>query len=322
MKKALSIILSAGVALLMIGCDSSSIKSKTNSSKKTTTITEKAEESTKKKDAKVENKETAAEYDSKSVEYTIADEVIVSNEQCTVTLVSGKDKKSGGAEFKFLLENKTSSKTLMFSIDDVAINGWMITALFAQEVSAEKKANETLSFNKSNFEDAGITSVDKLEFKLRIYDSNDWSAESVVDETFVVYPTGLSESQISIPDRWKGSNEKVIVDNDEVTFIVLGTYTDSIWGYSVAVYLENKTDKNLMFTWDESSINGFMVDAYWATTVSPGNRKIDSVQFSNSKIEENGIKEVNDIEFKLRIYDSDNWSADDVVKETFKYSVG
>ena len=245
MKKALSIILSAGVALLMIGCDSSSIKSKTNSSKKTTTITEKAEESTKKKDAKVENKETAAEYDSKSVEYTIADEVIVSNEQCTVTLVSGKDKKSGGAEFKFLLENKTSSKTLMFSIDDVAINGWMITALFAQEVSAEKKANETLSFNKSNFEDAGITSVDKLEFKLRIYDSNDWSAESVVDETFVVYPTGLSESQISIPDRWKGSNEKVIVDNDEVTFIVLGTYTDSIWGYSVAVYLENKTDKNL-----------------------------------------------------------------------------
>ena len=65
-----------------------------------------------------------------------------------------------------------------------------------------------------------------------------------------------------------------------------------------------------------------MVDAYWATTVSPGNRKIDSVQFSNSKIEENGIKEVNDIEFKLRIYDSDNWSADDVVKETFKYSVG
>lgn len=322
MKRALSIILSTSIALLMIGCDGSSIKSKTNSSTKTSKKTEKVEESTKKKETKKETEDTAAEYDSKSVEYTIADEVIVSNDQCTVTLVSGQNQKSGGADFKFLLENKTSDKTLMFSIDDVAINGWMITSIFAQQVAPGKKANETLSFYKSNFEDAGITSVDKLEFKLHVYDSDDWMADSVVEETFVVYPTGLSDSQITIPDRWTGSNEKVIVDNDKITFIILGTYTDKIWGYSVAVYLENKTDKNLMFTWEDSSINGFMIDAFWATTVTPGNRKIDSISFSDSKLEENGIKEVKDIEFGLKIYDTKDFSADNIVRETFKYSVG
>ena len=304
----------------MFGCDSSSIESKTNPSTRRSEKNEKVEESTRKKEAQKETTETTAEYDGDSVEYTIADEVIFSNDQCSVILLSGQNQKSGGAEFKFLLENKRSDKALMFSIDNVAINGWMISSFFAQEVASGKKANETLSFEKTNLEDAGITSIDKMEFRLLV---NDWAAVgSVVDETFVVYPTGLSESQITIPDRWTGSNEQVIFDNDEITFIALGTYTDKIWGYSVAIYLENKTDKNLMFSWEYSSINGIKIDAYWGTTITPGNRKIDSISFSDSKLEKNGIKEIKDIEFELRVYDTNDVLAGYIVKEKSKYTVG
>jgi len=319
MKKMISIMLSFSLMFVMVAC-TESVKEKTNADSKTTrtetTIEKKDEEPTSKTTVN-ESVDNLAGFVS---DYTVSNEVIVDNDHCVVTLVSGQAKNSGGAEFKFLLENKTKDTTLMFSIDDIAVNGWMVSSLFAKEITPGKKANETLSFNKSTFEDIGVISVDKIEFKLRVYDSNDWSADRVVDDTFIVYPTGKDESQITVSERWKGNNEKTIVENDKVSFVVLGTYNDDIWGYTVAVYLENKTDQTLMYTWKDASIDGYMIDPFWATTITPGNKKIDTISFSKSQLEENGIKTVGEIEFTLRIYDDNNWSAKSVVEETFKYA--
>ena len=237
-----------------------------------------------------------------------------------MTLVSGAAKKNGGAEFKFTLENKTADKEMMFSMDDTAVNGWVLSSLFVETVSAGKKANETLSFSASDMNDCGLTSVDKLEFHLRVYDNNDWMADNFVKDTFTVYPTGLTDAEVVSPERWKGKDEMLVVDDGNCTFVILGTYNDNIWGYTVAAYIENKTvDKSMMFSWDDVSVNGYMVDPFWATSVPAGCKKITTISFSSSKFEENGIEKVEEIEFELRVYDNDNWMAKDFVKDTFTY---
>ena len=269
-----------------------------------------------------ETKETEtkpAEEKPKETVYTIDNEVIVDNDYCTVTLINGTAKKNGGADFKFALENKTDDKNLMFSMDDTAVNGWVISSLFAETVAAGKKSNETLSLSGSDLQDCNLTSVDKLAFYLRVYDDDDWMADEFVEETFTVYPTGLTEAEVISPERPQGKDEMTVVDNDTCEFVILGTYEDSIWGYTAVVYLENKTtDSNIMFSWDDVSVNGYMIDPFWARSVPAGDKRLSTISFSSSDLEENDIESVEEIE--LRVYDEGNWSEDDFVKDTFTYT--
>ena len=62
-----------------------------------------------------------------------------------------------------------------------------------------------------------------------------------------------------------------------------------------------------------------MIDPFWASSVLPGKRNYSSISFSDSAFEENGIGEVEIIEFILHIYDSNNWLDGDVFKDTVIY---
>ena len=94
-----------------------------------------------------------------------------------------------------------------------------------------------------------------------------------------------------------------------------GYENDEIWGYTVKLFLLNKTDKLVMFSAEEASVNGYMADPFYATSVSAGNCAFSSMSWSDSTLEENGISDIEEIEFLLRAYDDDDWSVDDFVNE-------
>lgn len=108
-----------------------------------------------------------------------------------------------------------------------------------------------------------------------------------------------------------------LVDDANCTVILKSIDEENLFGYTLNVFLENKTDKELMYTVDSVSVNGFMCDPFWATTVAPGKKANAQITFMESDFETNGITEVQDITFTLKVYDSNDWTADDLVLETF-----
>lgn len=58
-----------------------------------------------------------------------------------------------------------------------------------------------------------------------------------------------------------------------------------------------------------------MADPLFATSVSAGKCAFGSMSWSNNTLEENGITDIETIEFKIRAYDIDNWAGDDFVNE-------
>ena len=136
-------------------------------------------------------------------------------------------------------------------------------------------------------------------------------------------PSKPAGSSSSTPGSTVGSNsdtnskEVVLVENENITVKVTGTETDSIWGYTLKVFLENKTDKNLMFSVDDVSVNGFMCDPFWASTVAAGKKANEKITFSESAFKENGIEAVEEISFTLHVYDSNDLAADSLLKKTF-----
>lgn len=111
--------------------------------------------------------------------------------------------------------------------------------------------------------------------------------------------------------------EIVLVENEDMTVKITAIEENAIFGYTLKVFLENKTDKELMFTVDHVSVNGFMCDPFWATTVAGGKKSNSSISWMDSALEENGIEQVEEITFTLRIYDSEDILADDLLEKEF-----
>ena len=132
-----------------------------------------------------------------------------------------------------------------------------------------------------------------------------------------MYPYG--EDKAVKYEREPESTDTVVVDNDTAKVVILGTEYDDIWGYTVKVYMENKTDRTLMFTTEETSVNGYMADPYYAMELAPGTCTFDGISWSDSTLEENKIEEVESIEMIIRAYDSNNWTGDDLVSEKVTY---
>jgi hypothetical protein len=251
--------------------------------------------------------------------YSLADATIVDDENVTFTITSIEESGFWGFSLKVYCENKTD-KDLMFSWDKVSVNGYMIDPFWASEIAAGRRSNTEISFFDNALERCNITSVDEIVFTLKAYDSNDWLADRLVNEEFIIYPTGLDANSVVYSERQPTTTEQIIVDNESCIFIIESEETDSIWGYTLNCYIENKTSEPLMFSWDNVSVNGFMIDPFWSNSVQPGKRSYSDISFLSSRFEENSISVVEEIEFELRIYNSDDWTAPKIVEEKFTYA--
>lgn len=259
--------------------------------------------------------EPAKEDESEPVEEVAFEEVTaVDNDECTIKITGIDSNGFWGYTLNALFENKSAEKTYMFSVRGASIDGVESDPFFAEEVAPGKKANAEISFSDSVLDDIDISYSD-ICLSWEVYDSEDWSADSVASETVHIYPYGEDKAEKYV--RESQATDTVLVDNDYVTAIITGYELDDIWGYSANIYLVNKTDVNVMFSVDKASVNGFMADPFWATEVAAGNCAFSSMSWSDSTLEENGITEVEEIEFTFNAYDADDWSADSFVNEVY-----
>ena len=216
------------------------------------------------------------------------DVVLVDDENCTMKLVSISPDNDWGYTWNVFMENKTD-KNLMFSLDNVSINGVMCDPFWASIISAGKKSNEEISWMTEDFEQLGITDVT------------------------VVYPLG--KDAVELMAYTPGPDDRVLFDNDDCTMIVTGFDPDGILGYTMNAYLVNKTDRTLLFSADNVSVNDAMCDPFWSSTVAPGKASYQSISWSPDDFNSNSISTVEQIQMDISVCDDD--SMEDVFHDTF-----
>ena len=240
-----------------------------------------------------------------------ADEIILADTDSVYVKITGMEQNADSFEMKLYLENKSGANA-MFTLNRVVVNGYVTDPFWACEVSPGKKANSVVDFY--DLTDDGITGdVNAVEFVLRVYNNDDWMADDLFNERIVVYPMG--EENAVVQERESVDSDIVITDSDNISIVVTGFGVDDLWGYTASVYLVNRTDVTLIFAAEDVSVNGFMVDPFWATEVPPHAREYSKIHWSFSSFEENNIENVDEIEMKFRVYDSDDWMADAIYDE-------
>ncbi len=250
--------------------------------------------------------------ETKAKEINFEEVVAVDNEYCTIKITGIEEDSFWGYTLDVYLENKSADKNYMFSVDSASINGVMADPLFASEVAAGKKANKEISWFESAI-DADIGDFADIELNFRVYDNDDWMADEVAEQTVHIYPFGQENAETFV--RTPQDTDTILIDNEYVTAVVIDYEEDEIWGYTANIFLQNKTDKTVMFSVNDASVNGFMADPFFAEEVDPGKSAFSSISWSDTTLDENGITQIETIEFTLRVYDNDDWMADDFVNE-------
>lgn len=240
---------------------------------------------------------------------------VADNEACSIIIREIEEDSIWGYTLKTLLENRSADKTYMFSVQSASVNGVEVDPLFAREVAAGMKANEEISFTGGKLTENGITQYTDIALSFRVYDNDDWMADPVYEDTIHVYPYGQEKAEKYV--REMQPSDIIVAENEYASVAVTGYTEDPVWGYTVNLFLVNKTsDHAIMFSVDDASVNGYMIDPFFATTVNPGNCAFREMSFSDSALEENSITNIDEIAFSLRAYDADQFSAEDYMKES------
>lgn len=305
MKKLMALIMVLSVLLTFVACGGESLATDVMDDVVPTPTTEKLEP------AEQENEQ---EEDPAPIQQpNFPETVIVDDENCTVKITGIDANNMWGYTLKVYLENKTNLN-LMYTVNQVSVNGYMCDPFWAATVNAGMKANEEISFAEDSFEKNGITDVTDITFNLRVYDDDDWTADALVDDLHVIYPLG--EDAAREYPREPQPDDVVLFDTDDCTMIVTGYDPDGLWGYTVNVFLVNKTEKNLMFSVNDASVNGYMCDPFWAHEVAAGKMSYAEISWQEADFEANGITEVESLTLPIRVYDNDDWMAESLIEDT------
>ena len=251
-------------------------------------------------------------------DYTLSGLNLVNSDQCAFTVTGAQYNDHLGLQIQVLCENK-SDRTLMFSWNNVSVCDFMYDPMWAEEVAPGKKVNSTIDIDTYALEQMHVDSVDAITFDLYVQDSENFMDAPVVNESFTIYPTGKTAETVRFPVYEPSETDTVIVDNDDLTFIIMNVDDELADYYTLNCYIANHTDKNLMISWDEVSVNGFMVNPFWALSVAAGKQAYTEIIFFRSDLDEQDIEVVQNIEFRLQAYDNDNWDEAYILDEVFTF---
>lgn len=249
-------------------------------------------------------------------------EVLVDRDDLFFAIKEVRSDTTLGYTWKVYIENRTD-KNLMFSFEKVSVNGIMCDPFWAEVITGGRKGNCDITWMRDAFDSRSIGDVYEVNFTLNVYNDDDYTEAPLMRDPFTVFPMGEEkavEAAKADAEARTGAIvglNKVLIDNDTCSVIVTGYEPDNVWGYAMHVYLQNKSGDDLVFSAENTSINGIMCEPYWAEVVASGKSAISTILWDKSSFDENAITQVSEISLPLKVY-SDKNIAEPYVDETIE----
>lgn len=240
---------------------------------------------------------------------TLKNEVVLDNELFSITAKSIDEDSEYGYLVNLLIENKSPDKTYTFGIQKGQVNGVEVDPYTIIFINPGKKANITVFIE--NLKEYGIEEYTDIELIVNVTEGKyTYDEPYTMSESIHIYPYGKENAGKFVYEAKAG--DQVLVDNEYVTVIYTGDNKENELGYSINLYIVNKTDKDITVSGDDMSINGYMVGADFFKDVSAGKVSLATMIWPEETFKENDINEskIDDIEFSLDIYPPENIEAE------------
>lgn len=302
-KKCLAVILVLALVLSMYGCGSSD-KSKDDKETNNKVEATNAPADTETTDSKEDPSETPEETPDESKDDSstsgaalpVENSVVFDQDGLKVTTLSLGEDDYGDQVVNMKLENN-SDKNVSFMVEDVSVNGFMVSTLFFVEVNAGSSTEDVLTIYTSELEESGIQEIADIELKLYAIDPE--SYETVSETDIISLTTGSSDSGAQAYD----TSGEVVYDENGIKVVAQYLQDDDLYDKVLIFYVENNSDAEVGVTNLDVTLNGITADAALYSLVAKG--KKDVAEMSLSDLEASGIGEITEAEFTLSIFNPD-----------------
>ena len=313
MKKIYTLLMLLMLSVLLVACGSSGSGSK-KEDKKTEEKKDKSKKKSKKdkksKDEGSEDEDESKDKKKKKSSKTkeAKGEKIIDNEGYSMTVEGIDENGVNGYTVKVLVENKSSDTDYALTAQKAYVNGVQVEADFYSVVDAGEQ-DETGIYIK-DLKKYGLSEYSDIEIEVLAYNSEDITKKELPNETAHIYPLGKDkagkfEYEIKATDQ-------VLVDNEYVKVVYVGSEEDEDDGYSANIYIVNKTDTQITVDATNVSINGYMADPIYMESVDAGKSAFTTMNWLSSDLEEaqTDKSSISNIEIEFDIYDEENSSGE------------
>lgn len=285
-KKVLALILALVITFSLSACGEDSVK-------KLITDTQSTQSS-------VSDQSTAQVENSSAKNVSIENTVLLNQDGIIVTAKDLVDDSILGTGIEVLVENNTD-KNLSVRCNSLIVNNYMITNIFSCSVAAGKKANDTIYLSSSELKAAGITTISDIILSFHV------SSSDTFDTLFDTDEIELKTSAYSTTEQPAMDDGKELYNQGGIR--IVGKYVDenSFWGAGILLFIENKSDGNVIVQCDDLSINGFMVTPYFSCTVNKGRMALSNITIMSDDLKKNNITSVDNIELVFKILNPDTY---------------
>ena len=191
----------------------------------------------------------------------------------------------------------------------------MVDCYFGETVAGHHKTNAEMYFYADDLEESNITDIGSIAFRMIVRDDDDWSADYLEDQKFVVLPFGADVP--AQPEQVFDDDDIVLVDENGVKMILTGFDTEDDYYFKAFVYCENNTDQDVRFNLDSSSaINGYEISPYLYEYVPAGMKSNTDIHWYWEDLEDNDIEVIEDLELAITVEDYNDYWADPLFKDT------
>ena len=203
-------------------------------------------------------------------------------------------------------ENNTGN-TVFFGMENVSVNGVMAVPLFGTEVESGSSAESDATWHM-DLSEFGIETPVIIEGTIVVFDSKTYSL--IKSEDFVVCPEGEDAAYYEV--REELPEDKEIIKNDYVNFIYSSFRTDEYDNIVMDIYLNNKSDKDIIVSIDGCFMNDAEADPFWAAFLPSEKSVYTGIYWPIADLQAVGIdslEKISKLVAEISVYDQESYET-------------
>ncbi len=215
---------------------------------------------------------------------------------------------NGGFELSVAAENLTADRTMELTLFGASLNDVATLPLWSVTMKPGQGKVENLSLNLSEIAPIEGETLEKIGLYFLALDSETGEPLDVGNQPIFYYPTGANGTYVP-RDRAPAAGV-TLLSNSEINIVATDVTIEkelAVW----QLYVENRTDKPMLYVCDGATVNGKTVGAIWMGMLLPHTSMYTGMIFSALEWEEKGISAIDTAAFSLDAYDMDALFAEE-----------
>ena len=206
-----------------------------------------------------------------------------------------------------------SKDMYIFYMESSFIDGVEAPTLWMYESEAGTDEETPIGFFMDEFEKLGVKEITDFEMTISVYEES-LDNPPLDQQTIHIFPNGAENAKVYEHETAEG--EQVICDTPEAKATVIECGMDELGEYSVWLWLENKTDSEIMFTSSDEYLNGRKAaDPSFSWAVGAHRSAYTRITWYADELSSMNITDVDEVSLELHVFDSTDLEKPDYFKQ-------